>query len=253
MYIVVHCRSGWFSDLWYSRDVPNKQRFKGKLSEQLRWLRNSCENYDRGDKSEAIRIATILRVLMHDTFDRRGRPNSMSLLTHLKAKDRIKLYSTINPPPDAIEYHGMGRVFVNISEDLNVVSRRIEPVLDFEAGPPVPVSVPDWWQMPVYVSRADAGVRIAGSLAATTGQNFCIARKDIVLGAADKEGGAHVDETPASDYERPASLGVLRMYEGEIELANGRVVPLPPLADAPFVFLRQMGYEVLESPDVRGL
>src|SRR5215216_2599881 len=121
--------------------VPDKQRFKDKLAEQLRWLGNSCESYDRGDKSEAVRIAAILRVLMHDTFDRRGRPRSVSLLTHLKAKDKIKLYSTIDPPPDVIEYHGMGRVFANVSGDLKVVTRRIEPVLDFEAGPPVPVSV----------------------------------------------------------------------------------------------------------------
>ena len=233
--------------------VSNKQRFKDKLAEQLRWLRNSCESYDRGEKSEAVRIATILRVVMHDTFDRRGRPRSVSLLTHLKAKDKIRLYSTIDPPPDTFEYHGMGRVFVNVSEDLKMVKRRIEPVLDFEARPPVPVSVHEWWEMPVYVSRADAGVTVAGSLAATTGENFCIARKDIILGAVDKEGGAHVDEKPAPDYERLAAAGVLRMYEGEINLVDGRVVRLPPLEDAPFVFLRQMGYEVLESPGVRGL
>ena len=96
-------------------------------------------------------------------------------------------------------------------------------------------------------------ITVAGSLAATTGENFCIARKDIILGAVDKEGGAHVDEKPAPDYERLASTGVLRMYEGEINLVDGRVVRLPPLEDAPFVFLRQMGYEVLESPGVRGL
>ena len=226
--------------------IPNKQRFKDKLAEQLRCLRNSCESYDRGDKSEAVRIATILRVLMHDTR------YSTSLLTHLKAKDKIKLYSTIDPPPDPIEYHGMGRVYLNVSEDYEV-SRRIEPVLDFEAGPPVPVSVLDWWEMPVFVSRADAGIRFAGSLAATAGENFFIRRKDIIRGAADKEGGTHVDEKPAPDYERLASAGILRMYEGEIELANGCIVRLPPLEDAPFVFLRQMGFEVLESPDVRGL
>lgn len=234
--------------------ASGKQRFKDKLAEQLRWLQNSCESYDRGEKSEAIRIAQSLRVLMHDTFDRRGRPRSVSLLTHLKAKDKVKLYSTIDPPPDAIEYHGMGRVFINVSNDLKVVTRRIEPVLDFEARPPVPVSVQEWWEMPVYVSRIDdAGMRVAGSLAATTGQNFCIARKDIILGAADKEGGSHVDEKPAPDYERLSSAGVLKMYEGEIQLVNGCVVRLPPLEDAPFVFLRQMGYEVLQSPGVRGL
>ncbi len=77
---------------------------------QLGFLRHSCESFDQGYNDEAIRIVTVLRVLMHDTTDRKGRPRSVSLLTHLGAKDKIWLGSTCHPPAEGvIEFYGMGR------------------------------------------------------------------------------------------------------------------------------------------------
>jgi hypothetical protein len=118
--------------------MPDKQWFKDQLTKQLGFLRRSCESYDQGYKDEAIRIATVLRVLFHDT----GR--STSLLTHLKAKDNIWLRSTCYPPPpEVIEYYGMGRRTMKVTEDLKV-STRYEPVLDDDAHPHIAVSVDEW-------------------------------------------------------------------------------------------------------------
>jgi hypothetical protein len=55
-------------------------RFREKLREQLSSIANSCAAYDAGHRSEAVRIGTSLRVLLHDTG------KSTSLLTHLGAK-----------------------------------------------------------------------------------------------------------------------------------------------------------------------
>lgn len=229
--------------------VQSEERFRERLVDQLSFLRTSCERFDAGDKREAIRIATVMRVLFHDTTDRRGRPRSVSVLSHLNAKDRVSLFSSCDPPPDVIEYAGMGRVYMNVTKGYEV-SRRIEPVLDDAAHPDVAVSVEDWWQMPVYVSRYDGRLKVVGSLSDITGKDWIIRRKNIILGAVNKDGGAHVDAELAPDYEQLAASGALRMFEMEIVLANGETVRLPPLKDAHLVFLRQMGHEVLQSPDL---
>ena len=73
--------------------MKDKWYFKEQLARQLRFMRNSCRLYDEGDKEEAIRIGTSLRVLMRDTTDQKGRPLSASLFSHLKAKHKIKINS----------------------------------------------------------------------------------------------------------------------------------------------------------------
>ena len=98
--------------------MKDKRYFKEQLARQLRFMRNSCRLYDEGNKEEAIRIGTSLRVLMRDTTDRKGRPLSASLFSHLKAKDKIKINSLCYPPsPRVVEFRGMGRETLKITED----------------------------------------------------------------------------------------------------------------------------------------
>jgi len=224
-------------------DERDKQRFKAGLAQQLRYIRNSCRLYDEGDKEEAIRAALAMRVMFHDTTDKRGRPRSVSLLTHLRAKERIPLRTSCRiPPPGTAMFRGMGRYHLYVSPDYSEVRHWVEPVLDFEAHPPELMSVQDWWEMPVYVHD---GVPPVPSL--------YLRRTDIILAAANKEGGAHIDRKPNPDYELLASAGALDMYSRDVGLANGTTVRLPPLRDAPFIYLRQMAFEVLESAALRCL
>lgn len=78
--------------------TQNGERFKERLADELAFPKTSCERFDAGDEREAIRIATVLRVLFHDTTDRKAWPLSVSLLSHLNAKDKVALFSTCNPP-----------------------------------------------------------------------------------------------------------------------------------------------------------
>lgn len=223
--------------------TEDRRRLKERLKQNVGFIRRSCELYDQGHKEEAIRIATALRVLLHDTR------RSVSLLKHLKVKGITKLNSSCNPPKDVIAYHGMGRVTMNVvkEEGTYKASRRIEPVLDEDAARNFAVPVQDWWEMPVYVSRNDAGIRMGGA----PDRNIFIRRKDLILGAANQDGGAHVDADLDPDYEFLASIGALHMYEGEVGFVDGTVAHLPPLEDAHLVYLRQMGYEVLGSLDLK--
>ena len=79
-------------------------------------------------------------------------------------------------------------------------------------------------------------------------------RRDIVLAAANRDGGAHVDEKLTPEYERllsPEAVGFF--YGADIHLADGRIARPEPITDTHLVYLRQMGYEVLESPPLHGL
>ena len=69
--------------------------------------------------------------------------------------------------------------------------------------------------------------------------------------AANKDGGAHVDEKLEQNYERLAASGALGMYMSQITVGDGTTIDLPPLENAHLVYLRQMGYEVLRSFDMR--
>jgi len=79
-----------------------------------------------------------------------------------------------------------------------------------------------------------------------------ISKRDLVLAAANKDGGAHVDKEldPVYDYVRLGS-GL------EIEVFLHAQWQLPPQKTAfdniHFASLRQIGYEVLKSPSLLAL
>ena len=60
----------------------------GHLEEQIIFLINSSKSFDDGFQCEAKRVATTIRVLLHD-----NPPHSVSLLTQLNKKN-IRFYDT---------------------------------------------------------------------------------------------------------------------------------------------------------------
>lgn len=101
--------------------------------------------------------------------------------------------------------------------------------------------------------QARPAAAVGKPLAAITGKNFFIKRGDIILGAVENDGGAHVDADLSPDYEHLAAVGAYRVHEAKIELPNGNVAYLPPIKDAHLIYLRQMGFEILTSPGVQTL
>src|SRR3989338_5194081 len=72
-----------------------------------------------------------------------------------------------------------------------------------------------------------------------------ITRKSIVLAAANKDGGAHVDTSLSSEYEALAKDGAVG-YFGHVSEGKENY---KPIGSAHLVTLRQIGYEVLSSPE----
>lgn len=71
-------------------------------------------------------------------------------------------------------------------------------------------------------------------------------RRDVVLGVAEQEGGAHVAAEPTAEYKKLMTSGLTWDL---VEVAD-RVETITPAADVRFKYVRQMAYELLNSPEL---
>jgi hypothetical protein len=93
------------------------------------------------------------------------------------------------------------------------------------------VSVANWWEQVVLV----------------TGPKGRITRGQLVLGAANKDGGAHVDPRLDQEYERLLDgLWTFVQRQGPFETSI-------QLTDHHFIAIRQLVHELLHSPDLIAL
>lgn len=156
-------------------------KFKKQLARQLKFMQNSCHLFDKGDWDEAIRIATSIRVIVHDTS------SSTSILKHLEAKD-INLFTVCPETPKgetnyvAITCFNMGVINMGVGGKYGYGP----DLQDFSVDSSVVLLVDKWWNQVVWVLDL----------------NTKLTRKDLVLGAANKDGGAHVDSVLEPKYEQ---------------------------------------------------
>lgn len=185
---------------------------KDHLKRQLGFIQKSCGAYDAGDDAEALRIATALRVLVHQTA------NSDSLFSQMGIRNTIKLLSTIRPVPATS----------GVTDGISILSpkgsRLVHPPLGSSRHYEL-VAVEDWWTQSVF-SR----------------DNQIVTRKDMVLLGANKDGGAHVD------WKINNKGKMLR--EGGFWTAGIVKGKSVDTGDFHLVGLRQFGYELLNSPDL---
>ncbi|WP_068278360.1 hypothetical protein [Aldersonia kunmingensis] len=199
---------------------PDDARLQKKLKEQLGFLRRSARDFDGGDEEEALRLATTMRVLFHDTS------SSTSLLTHLSIRHETTMLAT--PPTQFADW----RDFLNVSIDLNSSEPvRFLPKLGGLFIPDVPLE--DWWA--------------TDSIAAS---ETAVSRKRIILGAANRDGGAHVDTKLQNFYEHLVKgeygLGITGdlTFDGPAPFPQG--VTIYP-RNGHLAFLRQFAHEVLNA------
>jgi|GEM_PF-1209999 len=190
--------------------------FRQHLVRQLGFLRASAAAYDAGYRDEAYRMAVVLRVLIHQTR------KSTSLLRHLGAES-VPLLSTTEPAsPRAVFYDGLSLIAVQGGSS-NVT---IGPALE-RAHTRRFVAAQEWWTEEIYVLNATR-----------------LSRKNIVLSAANQDGGAHVDAQLDVQYSE-FKEGI---WSGPQDPSATYAIPEPQL-----VFLRQMAYEILKSPSLGDL
>lgn len=210
------------------------------LREQVRFLERSADAFDSGDESESKRLATHIRLLVHDTS------NSHSLLGLLELKHTLRYEDTtirkveLPPgydqlPPGAVVLHS-GIAVTQLSSGPNGV-RFVAPLDELSperVGPPVKFE--EWWEPEIIRD--------------TRGNPF--SRKTLVLALANQDGGAHVDPQLGDAYAALTKENSLGRWGSD---AEGAQRPLDNLALAS---VRQVAHELEKTlkkqvPQILGL
>lgn len=164
--------------------TPDDQKrfLDAALEEQRHLLRKSIVQMAAGDLAEALRIATCIRVLVHETAASKPllkqlKPNYLDLeVLDRKPEPEEKLppgvyKAVVLSFPVRIKIQADGKVFLN-------------PELDDELF--APSILGKWWERPCLIIPGLGG----------------FSRREFVLGLSNKEGGAHVDPDIPKRYQQ---------------------------------------------------
>lgn len=194
--------------------------FKEHLQEQIEFLKASSNSYDNGFTAEAKRLASVIRVLLHDT-DR-----SQSLLKLLNRKNMHFYDSSIEYSKKNLLAH-MGLILMATTVGPEGGASEYLPLLD--DVPPYQrqrkKSFNNWWSKQIVLEDS---------------KKRSFTRKDIVLGLANKDGGAHVDPKLNEKY---ASL--TRLNSVGWEFTDGTNSTL--ILGAEKASMRQIAHEVIKT------
>ena len=187
--------------------------FEDQLQRQLDFLRNSAKAFDRVHREEAVRLAVALRVLFHQT------EKSTSLVRLLGIENSVRLLTTIDnaykTDPVTGRTEAVIAMWVSFDPDYT------PPLGSARRRDIVPLA--DWWNQAVLCLEGNP-----------------VTRCQVVLAAANKDGGAHVDPKPAGAARKLISGTVTYQPEGSTEEVS--------LGNVHFALLRQFAYEILSGP-----
>jgi hypothetical protein len=198
--------------------TPEESRFLDKFREQLHFVARSSEAFDGGDEQEAFRLANALRLLFHDTA------SSTSLIKHLGWKKRQILSSLRGA-------NGWKHFLAQRMDFSSAAPMVMMPLLGNNFNT---VSIYDWWKLEtVFTNKGD---------------NY--SRSKIILSAANKDGGSHVDAQLEKYYEvlcaGEYAIGVTGQltYDGQPPFPQG-VTQYPK--NAHLALIRQFAHEFVQS------
>lgn len=205
-----------------AKSDQSKDELLEHLQEHIAFLNASCVSFDAGFYAEAKRIATSIRVLLHDTN------SSHSLLGLLQIKDKLNFVNTAFPYDSKNLLSHTGLVSKVMTHANGAFKASYCAFLD--DAPPFEDIIPlknfdDWWDEVVIKDQL--------------GEIFT--RKNLVLNLVNKDGGAHVDPKLDASYAnltRSNSVGWLFCVNEE----NGK-----PLMDVELHSMRQIAYEFLQT------
>jgi len=165
-----------------------------KLREQRGFLERSLADFLNGHEEEAVRIATSIRVLVHEG---RGKP----LLKSFKPNylDLPILDNAGAQTPDG------GKILVRFAPVM-ISKRGVQPITDLSNTEETPLG--KWWERPCIIATTPEGKTIHFS------------RREIILTLADKEGGTHADEKLPEDYRRYIVNADITTFSSTLEIGT---------------------------------
>ncbi len=156
-----------------------KEKVIAMLREQMNLLRTSGRAFYEGNFAESLRIATIIRILVHETgmskpLLTQARPDGLAL----QIKDNI---AKTEPGEQEVFSFAVG---VRMGPGATVA-----PAVDLGSSHYSLNSIGAWWNRAALSFRSNGG-------------QMTYTRKKVILTLANKEGGAHVDPDEDPDYVR---------------------------------------------------
>jgi hypothetical protein len=186
---------------------------KQQLADQIGFLKRSTEEYDKGTISEAKRLATTIRLLVHHT------PTSHSLLDQLGMKSLQFLDTTFKrPSTHSGSYAGLVGVLMGAGDV------KYQPHLDRNVRKLVSFNI--WWSGIVIIDSRERNIN----------------RKKLVLAVANQDGGAHVDpklDTTYADLSQKNSMQHMAVSETSEK----------PMTGIEYATIRQIAHEMLCTLD----
>jgi len=199
----------------------------------------NAEHYDAGDFSEAKRLAATLRLLLHDT------KKSRSLLTQLGLKNKLRFVDTAGAiERDRYEVLPGGRFRASIAiavplapiawgswKGFRFIARLDDHRTSFN---PLPFNT--WWTSPVVAIPP----------------KFRLTRRDLVLGVANQDGGAHVDASLREQFAGVARQRFILGYRKKpLFIATIQDPERKGPANPSLPMIRQIAYEVTKTLEGR--
>jgi hypothetical protein len=193
----------------------------GHLKEQIEFLQRSAQAFDEGFTSEAKRLATTLRVLLHDT-------TASSSLLMLLGKKKIQFYNTNKKNSNKNQIQPTGFLQLKLSVINGKSEASYHAPLD-DRPPSINANKKtdflSWWNEKIIEDEQ--------------GNKF--SRKDLVLFVSNKDGGAHIDPNLSDAY---AALSRFNSLGWKASDSDGQNRDLQGLE---LVCVRQICHEVLKS------
>ena len=183
-----------------------KKFYREKLDEQRHLLRTAITGMAAGDLTQALHVATTIRVLVHETGA------SKPLLKHLNNSYLdLSILDRKEEPPEK-HPNGVGVVvyFCPVSAQIKAPEGTVSLITDVRAEEHTLSKLGKWWSN-VCTALPGAGA---------------VLRKELILGLANKEGGAHVDADVSAKYKGLMESKFFNVKINEIDLGAIRVARL---------------------------
>ena len=172
---------------WYHLPVPKmsaidrKQFFLSRFEDQRHLLRTAINGMGSGDIIQALHVATSIRLLVHEG-------NNKPLLKHLNNNYlELPILDRVNEPP---QDGGPGiravTFYCPVSAKFSAPEGALSLITDLEPSVYRTTTLGAWWENACMVLPGIGAVY----------------RRELILGLANKEGGAHVDAEISAKYQR---------------------------------------------------
>jgi hypothetical protein len=209
---------------------PSHAELEQHLAEQVSFLRVSARAFDAGFEAEAKRLATSIRVLVHDTRSSKSLIGQIGLKASMRFEDTTIRREVLPPgltawPAGTIVLDsGITVTQMTFGPDGGAkFAAPLDDVAPERIGPPVEFA--QWWEPAILTD--------------TQGNEF--SRRSLVLALTNQDGGAHVGTKLAAGYAalvKANSLGRMGAGPGQ---------EMRPLLNIALATVRQIAHELLRT------